>query len=134
MACNLFGNYGWHSDDINLRLGHSITSKELEAYFSYLAGQGKRAKKLHYNNDLTEIKEKFEELKQIEKGQRQRLENQEKEINLINKNYQEIAKDMSILRETLQGNRENIKIYCKKNWKKVKRLSVSNSPNTQSAS
>lgn len=134
MACNLFSNYGWHSDDINLRLGHSIMSRELEVYFSYLAGQGKRVKKLHYNNSLEKVREEFEELKLIEKGQRQRLENQEREIDLINKNYQKIAKDMSILRVALQDNREEAKSIEKKDWEKRKELSTFNLLNTDTQS
>ncbi len=90
MACNLFGEYGWHSDDINLRLGHSITSKELEAYFSYLAGQGKRVKKLHYNNNLEQVQEELKDLKQIEKGQRQRLENQTGELSELKEAMKQI--------------------------------------------
>ncbi len=86
MACNLFGNYGWHSDDINLRLGHSITSKELEAYFSYLAGQGKRVKKLHYNNNLEQVQEELKEVKLREKAQRARMDEQG---NIIDKLWKE---------------------------------------------
>lgn len=89
MACNLFSNYGWHSDDINLRLGHSITSKELEAYFSYLAGQGKRVKKLHYNNNLEQVKDELEEIKIREKAHKTRLLEQENSIGDLTKEHED---------------------------------------------
>ncbi|MFH1237946.1 MAG: site-specific integrase [archaeon] len=46
-----------------------------------------------------------------------------KEMDLINKNYQEIAKELSILREALQDNREEVKFFEKKEWERKKELS-----------
>jgi hypothetical protein len=77
MACNLFANYGWTKDDINLRLGHTITSSELESYFSYLAGNSKSVKKLHYQNNLQKVQEELEQLKLREKTTLMRMNNLE---------------------------------------------------------
>jgi hypothetical protein len=79
MACNLF-SLGWHSDDINLRLGHSISSKELDVYLNYMAQNRRRAKKILYNNNLEDVKNDLEEAKQREKLQSNRLERQKENI------------------------------------------------------
>ncbi len=75
MACNLF-SVGWHSDDINLRLGHSISSRELDVYLNYMAQNRKRAKKIFFNNKLEDIKNELENAKQREKLQFNRIERQ----------------------------------------------------------
>lgn len=85
MACHLFKEYRWTKDDINLRLGHSITSRELEAYFSYLAGQSKSVKKLHYNNNLNKVQQELEEIKQREKMWQIRNENLQEDISELKK-------------------------------------------------
>jgi len=82
MVIYLFNN-GWNSDDINLRLGHNVTSKELEAYFSYAGANGKRAKKSHINNSLQEVKEEMEETKKREKYNIQKMKEMEKKIEIL---------------------------------------------------
>jgi hypothetical protein len=79
MACHLFSN-GWHSDDINLRLGHSVNSRELDVYLNYIAQNKKRAKKVLYNNTLEDVKNELEEAKQREKLYSNRLERQKEDI------------------------------------------------------
>jgi len=79
MACHLFSQ-GWHSDDINLRLGHSISSRELDVYLNYMAQNRKRAKKVMYNNNLEDIKNDLEEARQREKLHSNRLERQKEDI------------------------------------------------------
>lgn len=79
MACHLFSN-GWHSDDINLRLGHSVSSRELDVYLNYIAQNRKRAKKVLYNNTLEDVKNELEEAKQREKLYSGRIERQKESI------------------------------------------------------
>lgn len=79
MACHLFSQ-GWHSDDINLRLGHSISSRELDVYLNYMAQNRKRAKKIMYNNNLEDVKNDLEEARQREKLLANRLERQKKDV------------------------------------------------------
>ena len=79
MACHLFSQ-GWHSDDINLRLGHSISSRELDVYLNYMAQNRNRAKKILYNNNLEDVKNDLEEVRQREKLYSNRLERQKEDI------------------------------------------------------
>jgi len=79
MACYLFSQ-GWHSDDINLRLGHSISSRELDVYLNYMAQNRKRAKKIMYNNNLEDVKDDLEEARRREKLLLNRFERQKREV------------------------------------------------------
>ena len=79
MACYLFSQ-GWHSDDINLRLGHSISSRELDVYLNYMAQNRKRAKKIMYNNNLEDVKDDLEEARRREKLLLNRFERQKRDV------------------------------------------------------
>ena len=85
MCVNLFSNYNWGADDINLRLGHNVTSRELESYFGYCANKGKKAKKLHFNNNLEKVNDELNEMKIREKGSLSRLSEQDSEIGNLNR-------------------------------------------------
>ena len=63
-----------------------------------------------------------------------RIEELEKEIDLLKKNDQETAKILAKLIEVFQNNREISKNIVKKDWAKMKELTASNLLNTQSAS
>jgi len=119
MACNLFQNYGWHSDDINLRLGHNITSKELESYFSYLAGKSKRVKKLHYNNNLQEVREELDKVKLREKGCLRRLSEQQEDIEKLKEENKYFSHWIKIYTDLHSG-----KITEKQSILKMKALAV----------
>ena len=79
MACHLFGK-GWVSDDINLRLGHKISSRELDVYVSYLAANKKMPKKKLFHSNLEEVQDELEEAKRREKLQGQRMDRQGKDL------------------------------------------------------
>jgi len=97
MACNLF-QQGWHVEDINLRLGHSPQSKWLDSYINYLAVNRKRAKKIHYNNNLQDIKSELEESKLKTKFLANKLEKQNEKIQtLIDKDHYYAEKIMQLL-------------------------------------
>ena len=79
MACHLFTK-GMSSDDINLRLGHKISSRELDVYVSYLAANKKMPKKQLFHSNLEEVQDELEEAKRREKLSGQRMERQGKEL------------------------------------------------------
>lgn len=107
MACNLF-TLGWHVEDINLRLGHSPQSNWLKAYINYLAINRKRAVKQHYQSNLTEIKEQFEEVKQREKAKDRQIEEQSEKLN-------KMLKDMDMMRKLMGEVIPEIERKIKKN-------------------
>tara|TARA_Y100000310_G_scaffold79653_1_gene76289 strand:+ start:106 stop:1371 length:1266 start_codon:yes stop_codon:yes gene_type:complete len=79
MACHLFTK-GWRSDDINLRLGHKISSRELDVYVSYLAANKKMPKKQLFHSNLEEIQDDLDESVRREKLQGQRHERTNEEL------------------------------------------------------
>ena len=97
MACHLF-EQGWHVEDINLRLGHSPQSKWLDSYVNYLAVNRKRAKKIHYNNNLEDVKSELEESKLKAKMLTNKLDKQNEKIQiLIDKDHHYAEKMMQLL-------------------------------------
>ncbi len=79
MACHLFTK-GMSSDDINLRLGHKISSRELDVYVSYLASNKKMPKKQLFHSNLEEVQDELEEAKRREKLQGQRMDRQGQDL------------------------------------------------------
>jgi hypothetical protein len=93
MACHLMKN-GWHSDEINLRLGHTITSRELNVYVSYLAANKQMPKKKLFQSNLEEVQDELEETKRREKLQGSRIERQQEELDLMKEENKQIKASM----------------------------------------
>ena len=89
MACHLL-KHGWHSDEINLRLGHRISSRELDVYVSYLAANKKMPKKKLFQSNLEEVQDELEETKRREKLTGQRMERQEEEVEELKKELKQM--------------------------------------------
>ena len=121
MACHLFGQ-DWHVEDINLRLGHSPQSKWLDSYINYLAVNRKRAKKVHYNNNLQDIKGELEESRLREKFLANKLEKQNDKIQtLIDKDSYYADKMMQLL-DILKRNPQVSKSLVQNESAKLSRL------------
>ncbi len=84
MACHLL-KHGWHSDEINLRLGHRISSRELDVYVSYLAANKKMPKKKLFQSNLEDVQEEIEDSKKREKLLGSRMERQQEDIESMQK-------------------------------------------------
>lgn len=91
MACHLL-KHGWHSDEINLRLGHRISSRELDVYVSYLASNKKIPKKKLFQTNLEDVQDELEETKRREKLQGNRIERQGEDIENLEKTVEELKK------------------------------------------
>jgi hypothetical protein len=72
MACHLLRS-GWTTDEVNSRLGHAPSSKEIDAYVSYLAIDRRKPKRKLYDTSLQDLKSELEKAKQREKLFGQRL-------------------------------------------------------------
>ena len=101
MACHLFER-GWHVEDINLRLGHSPQSKWLDSYINYLAINRQRAKKMHYNNNLEDLKDQFEETKQREKLHYMKIDDQQKRIEVMEEDKKKMDESIRELTSLMQ--------------------------------
>jgi len=84
MACYLL-RLGWHTDEINARLGHQPSSKELDKYVNFLALDRHQPKKKLYDNSLVKIQKELQEEKEREKLLCLRVDNQKIEIDELKK-------------------------------------------------
>jgi integrase len=73
MACHLLKS-GWSCDEVNSRLGHKPSSKEIDKYVTYLALDKTTPKKKVYDSNLSKVQDELEEMKQREKLYQKRID------------------------------------------------------------
>lgn len=66
MACDLLKK-GWTTDEVNSRLGHRPSSRELDKYVNFLALDRHKPKKKLFDNQLQSVLQELEEMKAREK-------------------------------------------------------------------
>jgi len=91
MACHLLKS-GWHTDEINARLGHQPSSKELNKYVNFLALDRHLPKKKLYNNNLAKVQKELEEEREKRKLLSMRIDMQKDEIADLQKEVSQIMK------------------------------------------
>ncbi len=82
MACNLLRE-GWSSDEVNARLGHKPSSRELDKYINFLALDRHKPKRKIYENNLQKLQDEIETFKEKERLQTNRFKRQEEQIKEI---------------------------------------------------
>ncbi len=87
MACHLL-RQGWTTDEVNFRLGHTPSSREIDAYVSYLAIDRRKPKKKLYDGNLQRIEGELAQTKQREhllneRTRRQGEENEALRLELV---------------------------------------------------
>ncbi len=82
MACDLLSK-GWTTDEVNYRLGHKPSSREIDKYVSWLALDQRRPKKRMFDSNLNDIQNELEESKRREKLTADRLRRQQEEMDLL---------------------------------------------------
>ena len=106
MACDLLSK-GWSRDEVNARLGHTPSSREIDKYINYLAIDRSRPKKKIYDNTITKLTGEVEEFKEREKLNKKRSENMKKEIEAMKEEYEEkletLTNSLQELRETVSN-------------------------------
>jgi hypothetical protein len=97
MACYLLKS-SWSLDEVNARLGHKPSSREIDKYINFLAIKRHDTKKKLYDNDVRRLADEIEERKKMESLQTGRIKNQQDEIE-----YLKIKMD-----ELLEGQKETV--------------------------
>lgn len=82
MACHLLLN-GWSMEEINARLGHSLTSNILEKYITALAMDRQAPKKKLDDTRRTRTERRLDESRQREKLYQERLRKSDKEMEYV---------------------------------------------------
>jgi integrase len=96
MACHLLKS-GWTRDEVNARLGHSPSSKTLDAYINYLAIDRHGPKRRLFTSSLQEVQNDLEEAKRREKLQADRIERQQEELRALQIKVDEVLKSQGII-------------------------------------
>jgi hypothetical protein len=73
MACNLLIK-GWSIDEINARLGHTPSSREIDKYVNFLAIDRTKPKKKIHEGNISAMQEELDKTKDREKLQARRLD------------------------------------------------------------
>ena len=77
-ACNLLKK-GWSVDEINSRLGHSVNSRTITRYLTYLSLDKRKPQAKVYQSNLRQLEGELEKQKELNKLQILRFENLKKE-------------------------------------------------------
>jgi len=86
MACVLLDK-GWTTDEINARLGHKPSSREIDKYVNFKAIGKKKPQRKVYEHNLSKIQAEMEEGKDREKLLMQRMEKLNNKIESNEKNF-----------------------------------------------
>lgn len=104
MACDLLRK-GWTTDEVNARLGHKPSSRELDKYVNFLAIEGNRPKKKLHENQIATLLAQIDEFRQRERLLAQRQEGLQREVDELRQDALEtkhrLHADVKILVEQL---------------------------------
>jgi len=99
MACYLLKS-SWSLDEVNARLGHKPSSREIDKYINFLAIKRHDTKKKLYDNDVRRLADEIEERKKMESLQTGRIKNQQDEIEYLKIKMEEVLAGQ---KETVNG-------------------------------
>jgi len=109
MSCNLLKK-GWTSDEINARLGHKFSSRELDKYINHLAIDKQTPKKKVFDSTLAKLQMQLEEQNEKEKLQTMRIENSSKELEQQNDKIRILASNQDFVLELYEQMKKNGKL------------------------
>lgn len=102
MACHLL-KMGWTRDEVNARLGHTPSSKSLNAYINYLALDRHRPQKRLFNSTVEGLKNDLTEAKQKEKIAAERLKRQQEESDAMKAELVQTLKDIKAMKQSMMN-------------------------------
>ncbi|MFA5794962.1 MAG: hypothetical protein WC980_07875 [Candidatus Brocadiia bacterium] len=114
MACDLL-NKGWTRDEINARLGHSPSSKEIDRYINFLAIDRNKPKKKVYEDTISKLRSEVEQVTGREKLLLLRFDDSKKEFVTLKERMKELEKKRESSDELineLTGNPETLKMIA----------------------
>jgi len=82
MACDLLSK-GWTTDEVNQRLGHKPSSREIDKYVNWLALDRHRPKKRVHEAEVAQLQQRLEEMHDQTKLDRERQRSLQVEIEAL---------------------------------------------------
>lgn len=101
MACDLL-NKGWTTDEVNYRLGHRPSSREIDKYVTWLALDQRRPKRRVFDSHLALIQSELEDSKQRERVNRERAQRHQEENAVLRAELERTRDDVAALRRTVE--------------------------------
>lgn len=93
MACDLL-NKGWTTDEVNARLGHRPSSKEIDRYVTFLAIDKQTPKRKVYEHNISKMKADLDESKEREKLYDRRIKHLQSEVEEQRKDLDNIKQEI----------------------------------------
>ena len=120
MACDLLQK-GWTTDEVNARLGHKPSSKEIDKYVNFLAIDRHRPKTKVQQFEISKINHELQESKEREKLQIRRIESIQDDYNALKNRFERIEymliKSDDVLVNLLKSNPKLLKEISSKTKK-----------------
>ena len=91
MACDLLKK-GWNTDEVNARLGHVPSSREIDKYVNFLALDRKKPQKKMFDHSLAQLKADLEDSKERENLYTKRISHLQEEMEAMQKQNKEKEK------------------------------------------
>lgn len=101
MACDLL-NKGWTTDEVNYRLGHRPSSREIDKYVTWLALDQRRPKKRVFDSSLAQVQSELESAKRRERLDGERFVRQAEENTRLRAELERTRADLASLRVTVE--------------------------------
>ena len=101
MACDLL-NKGWTTDEVNYRLGHRPSSREIDKYVNWLALDQRRPKKRVFDSSLAQIQSELGEAKRRERVRGERMQRQAEQNATLRNELERTRADLATLRRLIE--------------------------------
>ncbi len=97
MACHLL-KHGWTTDEVNFRLGHKPSSKEIDVYVSHLAIDRQKPKKRLFDATLERIQMELQDTKSRERLLTDRMTKRDEENEILRSGLDQTRNELRDLR------------------------------------
>lgn len=94
MACDLLAK-GWSRDEVNARLGHKPSSREIDRYINYLSLDRNKPKQKVYDSNIRQIQEDLDRQKELNKLQGSRLLEEKQRVDEMKELFKTYAEKTS---------------------------------------
>ena len=101
MACDLL-NKGWTTDEVNYRLGHRPSSREIDKYVTWLALDQQRPKRRVFESNLAQLQNALQEAKRHERLTGERVQRVQNENAILRSEVERTRADLAALRQTVE--------------------------------
>ncbi len=101
MACDLL-NKGWTTDEVNYRLGHRPSSREIDKYVTWLALDQQRPKRRVFDSNLNQIQSELEETKRRDRINAERVERQQEENAMLRDELETTRQELMAFRRDVE--------------------------------